>query len=130
VILTKVLITLLGPSIVRNRWSRPSCISPPQLRTSYKESNTIKFETKINLELYLIVCQSLNPLHMPFEIQILNDTKSPSLDKTNIYLGSLSNAWSNPTGNFYNFEVWIHACIDSILCLLWFHVCYNWWCSI
>jgi hypothetical protein len=43
-------------------------------------------------------------LHMPFEIQILNDTKFPPLDKTNIYLGTLSNAWSKTTRDFQNFE--------------------------
>jgi hypothetical protein len=99
-----LLITPFCPSVLSNIWTRPSCISPPHPRTSYKESNPIKFETKNNLEPYLIFCQSLNLLHMSFEIQILNDTKSPPLDKTNIYLGTLSNAWSKTTRYFQNFE--------------------------
>jgi hypothetical protein len=99
-----LLITPLCPSVLSNIWTRPSCISSPHPRTSYKESTSIKFETKNNLQPYLIFCQSLNLLQMPFEIQTLNNTKSPPLDKSNINLGTISNAWSKPTRDFQNFE--------------------------
>jgi hypothetical protein len=41
---------------------------------------------------------------MPFEIQTSNNTKSPPLDKAKMNLGTISNAWSKPTGDFQNFE--------------------------
>jgi hypothetical protein len=119
-----LLTTLLCPSGIRNLWTKPSCIISPWTCTSYEICKPAKFGFRNISQPYLNLVQSLNLLHMSFEIQILNDTKSLHLDKANIYLGTLSNAWSKPTKDFPNFRIFVLADISSNT--LWAKSCQIW----
>jgi hypothetical protein len=107
-----LLLTPLCPYILSNIWTIPSCISPPQLRTSYKESNTIKFETKINLEPYSNFYQSLNSNKRSFPNSLSSPRKPTLLDQLK------------------PLHFILHAYIVlKIHVVLWFHVGFNLLCN-
>jgi hypothetical protein len=87
----------------------PSCISPPQLRTSYKESNTIKFETKINWELYLIFYQSLNSNKRSFPNSISSPRKPTLLGQDKTFALHIACMHRCLKYVFYDF-MWIISC--------------------